>query len=151
MPNFSPIFRLLLDNNLGNVSSLEVVGWRHYVLGSLPVWTINPRGDVAVIVWRLVERVPSLVHVVDLLVVVRLVLGEVVVGGAVLLYQLHVLQFHRVVVLPRQLVIHLVRIVRDVTDFLDVRGDGKVEASLVERFAEDMLLVIDQLVSTLLP
>lgn len=103
------------------------------------------------IVWRLVERIPRFVYRADGLMVVRLILGKVVVCGTVLLNQLHVLQFNGVIMLPGQLVIDLVRIVRYVPDLLDVRGDGTIEASLVVRFTENMLLIGDQLVSTLLP
>jgi len=53
--------------------------------------------------------------------------------------------------LPAHLVVDLVGIVRNVTNLLDVRGDGAVKSRLVVRHAEHVFLVDDQLGSAFLP
>ena len=67
-----------------------------------------------------VQWVERLVSRSDLLVVVRAVLGEIVVLGTILLYQLHVLHFNRVVILITHVVVDFVRIIWDVSDLFDV-------------------------------
>ena len=67
-----------------------------------------------------VQGVERLVSRSDLLVVVRAILGEIVVLGTILLYQLHVLHFYGVVVLITHVVVDFVRIIWDVSNFFDV-------------------------------
>ena len=67
-----------------------------------------------------VQGVERLVSWPDLLVVVRAVLGEIVVLGTILLYQLHVLHLYGMVVLITHVVVDFVRIIWDVSDFFDV-------------------------------
>ena len=67
-----------------------------------------------------VQWVERLVSRSDLLVVVRAILGEIVVLGTILLYQLHVLHFYGVVILITHVVVDFVRIIRDVSDLFDV-------------------------------
>ena len=67
-----------------------------------------------------VQGVERLVSRSDLLVVVRAILGEIVVLGTILLYQLHVLHFYGVVILITHVVVDFVRIIRDVSDLFDV-------------------------------
>ena len=67
-----------------------------------------------------VQWVERLVSRSDFLVVVRAVLGEIVVLGTILLYQLHILHFDRVVILITHVVVDFVRIIWDVSDLFDV-------------------------------
>jgi len=67
-----------------------------------------------------VQWVERLISWSNLFVIVRSVLGEIVVLGTVLLYQLHVLHFDGVVILITHVIVDFVGIIWDVSDLFDV-------------------------------
>ena len=84
------------------------------------VWLVDSRSNVCMVARWFVQWVERLVSRSDLFVVVRAVLGEIVVLGTILLYQLHVLHLYGVVILITHVVVDFVRIIRDVSDLFDV-------------------------------
>ena len=138
--------------------------WRHDVLRFVRIRSVDSRRNVTMITRWFIE--PRLLVVVgeQMFPVVGHVLGEIVVLGTVLLDKLHVLQFHRMIVLERKVVVnlqetkllkayflivtfHLVWIIRNVSGHFNFMCDSSVKPSIVKYSAHDVLLIINDLLS----
>ena len=138
--------------------------WRHDVLRFVGIRSVDSRRNVTMITRWFIE--PRLLVVVgeQMFPVVGHVMGEVVVLGTVLFDKLHVLQFHRMIVLERKVVVnlqetkllkayflietfHLVWIIRNVSGHFNFVCDSSVKPSIVKYSAHDVLLIINDLLS----
>jgi len=130
-----------------------LIVWGHYVLRSCLVVSVHTTSvvDGLVVAWRLKVIFLFLVMFESVKSWVCHMVREIVIGRSVLLDQLQILQLDGVVVLPRHLVVHLVRIIGYVPLLFDLHVDSSVESLLVVRLTKDMLLDINQLFFTFLP
>jgi len=144
---------LLGPGSVGLVPLDQLIVRRHDVLGPGKVRLVHTLTivDIFVIAWRLISQHLLLVHSVSMFPRVGHVLREVVVGGAILLQQLPVLELDGVIVLPGHVIVDFVRVLRDVPDRLNLHSDSSVKPGLMIRLDKDMLFSVNQLLGTLLP
>ena len=109
------------------------------------VRTVDASGDVLMVARRLEEVRSGLVDEVQPMSVVGAVLGEVEVLGSVLLDELPVLVLHRLVMLKAHIIVDLIRIVRNMSDRLDVISDSAIKPCFMIKLAEHVFLIDHQL------